>query len=170
MKKMTLLAVAVLVLTGCSQRYIDFTTISSKNVDMSRGAEFERGHKRVKGEDKAHIIVFIPTGVPNAKEALDRAIESTPGAVALLDGVITHKSWWIPYIYGQSTIEVEGTPLIDPRLKPGYRASNSSSTPLRVAAPATQVTSKDERIEQLNREALTYEEYQRRYREILAAQ
>ncbi|WP_278386434.1 hypothetical protein [Stutzerimonas kunmingensis] len=130
MKKLVVLALAVGVLSGCTQRYIDFTTISSKNMDMSRGADFERGEKRVMGEDKSHIIVFIPTGQPNAKEALDRAIESTPGAVALLDGVITHKFWWIPYIYGQTSIEVEGTPLIDPRLKPGYRASNATSVPL----------------------------------------
>lgn len=99
-------------------------------MDLSRGAEFERGQRRVTGEDTAHIILFVPTGVPNAKEALDRAIEGTPGAVALLDGVITHKSWWIPYIYGQSIIEVEGTPLIDPRLKPGYRADSVPSVPL----------------------------------------
>lgn len=98
---------------------------------MSRGAEFERGAERVTGEDKFHIIVFIPTGQPSAKEALDKAIESTPGAVALLDGVITHKSWWVPYIYGQSSIEVEGTPLIDPRLKPGYQASSYQALPLK---------------------------------------
>lgn len=140
MKIFTLIAAvaAAASLSGCTHRYIDFTTISSKNMDMSRGAEFERGYGRVVGEDKAHIIIFIPTGTPNAKEALDRAIESTPGAVALLDGVITHKSWWIPYIYGQSTIEVEGTPLIDPRLKPGYRADSSSGIPLRTdASPAS---------------------------------
>jgi hypothetical protein len=119
---------AAATLSGCSQRYIDFTTISSKNIDMTRGAEFERGHQRVVGVDKAHIIVIIPTGTPNAKEALDRAIESTPGAVALLDGVITNKSWYIPYIYGQASVEVEGTPLIDPRLKPGYRAATSNNT------------------------------------------
>lgn len=130
MKKLTLLAAAAVLLSGCTHRYMDFTTISSKNMDMSRGAEFERGTKRVIGEDKAHIIVFIPTGQPNPKEALDRAIESTPGAVALQDGVITQKFWWIPYIYGQTSVEVEGTPLIDPRLKPGYRASSAQAVPL----------------------------------------
>jgi hypothetical protein len=117
LKKLIIAAAALLALTGCTHRYIDFTTISSKNIDLSRGAEFERGPQRVVGEDTTHIIIFIPTGQPNAKEALDRAIESTPGAVALLDGVIYNKSWYIPYIYGQSTIQVEGTPLIDPKLR-----------------------------------------------------
>ena len=79
-----------------------------------------KGKKRIKGEDKAHIIIFIPTGNPNVKEAVDKAIESMPGCVALLDGVIDYKWFYIPYIYGQSAYIVEGTPLIDPS---GSRAS-----------------------------------------------
>jgi hypothetical protein len=83
---------------------------------MSRGAEFKKDSNRVIGEDSAAIIIIIPTGTPHAKEALDRAIESVPGAVALLDGVISQKFFYIPYIYGKSTIIVEGTALIDPKL------------------------------------------------------
>ena len=116
-KSIALAATATLLLSGCTHRYIDFTAISSKNIDLTKGASFERGKARVIGEDSANIIVIIPTGTPNAKEALDRAIEKEPGAVALLDGVITHSSWYIPYIYGKTTITVEGTPLIDPSLK-----------------------------------------------------
>jgi hypothetical protein len=115
--KKAISAVAIvtsLLSTGCTYRFIDFTAISSKNIDMSKGADFIRGKERVIGEDKSHIIVFIPTGTPNAKEALDRAIEKTPGAVALLDGVISTKWWYIPYIYGQQSVIVEGTPLINP--------------------------------------------------------
>ena len=95
---------------------VDFTIISSKNVELSRAASFERARTRASGIDRVHIIIFIPTGMPNAKEAMDRAIESVPGAVALLDGVITSKFWYIPYIYGQQWYVVEGTPLIDPKL------------------------------------------------------
>jgi len=117
MKAISALAVAALAAAGCSTRLIDFTVISTKNVDLSRGASFERAKERVEGIDKVHIIVFIPTGTPNMKEAIDRAIESVPGAVALLDGVVTQTFWWIPYIYGQSMFLVEGTPLVDPTLK-----------------------------------------------------
>lgn len=119
--KIAFLFAAVAALSGCSQRIMDFTVISSKNVDLSKGAEFKRGLTRVHGEDLKHIIVFIPTGQPNAKVALDKAIESTPGAVGLVDGVITSHGWWIPYIYGQSKVEVEGTPLIDPTLQKAYQ-------------------------------------------------
>lgn len=111
-------------LPACSQRMVDFTVISSKNIDLSRGADFKRLPTRIKGEDRKSIIIFIPTGIPNAKEAMDNAIESVPGAVGLVDGVITQNSWYIPYIYGQTWIEVEGTPLIDPLYKQSYQSAN----------------------------------------------
>lgn len=116
MKKLVLGAALALAMSGCTTRLVDFTIISSKNIDLSRGAEFKRSKERVNGEDMAHIIIIIPTGMPNAKEAMDRAIESVPGAVALLDGVITQEFFWFPYIYGYSKFIVEGTPLIDPKL------------------------------------------------------
>ena len=108
-----LLSVSVM---GCATRLVDFTIISTKNIDLARGADFKRGPSRVQGQDTVHIIIIIPTGTPNIKTAIDRAIQSVPGAVALLDGVVTAKGWWIPYIYGQSSYVVEGTPLIDPKL------------------------------------------------------
>ena len=116
MKLLFVFSLLMLGLSGCTQRLVDFTVISSKNMDLSRGAEFERGAKRVTGQDSSQIIIVIPTGMPSTKEAMDRAIESEPGAVALLDGVVTQSSWYIPYIYGKTTIKVEGTPLIDPKL------------------------------------------------------
>ena len=116
MKNFILVVTMAILLAGCSQRIMDFTIVSSKNVDLSQISDFERGHSRVEGVDKKQIIFFIPTGVPNAKEAIDRAIESVPGAVALVDGVVTHYFWWIPYIYGESYYVVEGTPIINPKL------------------------------------------------------
>lgn len=113
-----LLLFASMTIVSCKTRLTDFTLISTKNIDLARGAEFERGkggYSRVEGEDVAHIIIFIPFE-PNLKEAIDRAIESVPGCIALLDGVVYSKSFYIPWIYGQSKYVVEGTPLIDPNL------------------------------------------------------
>lgn len=106
----------VAVLSGCVTRLADFTLISTKNVDLTRGASFKRAQSRVTGEDSVSIIIIIPTGVPNMKTAIDKAIESVPGAIALLDGVLSQKIWYIPYIFGKSSFVVEGTPLIDPAL------------------------------------------------------
>lgn len=110
------LIITTLILSSCSHRVLDFTLISSKNVDLTKGAGFVRGKSRVKGKDMVHWIIIFPTGSVNIKEAVDRAIESTPGCVALLDGVIYAKFWWIPYIYGQQSATIEGLPLIDPSL------------------------------------------------------
>lgn len=118
------LSILMLGIMACSQRIVDFTIISSKNVDLSEIADFTRGQSRVEGEDVRHIIIFIPTGVPNAKEALDKAIESVPGAVALLDGVIDYHWWYIPYIYGRSWYAVEGTPLINPKYTSSAKIGN----------------------------------------------
>src|ERR1700680_3453078 len=100
-------------LSGCVTRLTDFTIISTKNVDLSRGADFIRGEKRVQGED-TKVIFVLPLGLPNAKEATDRAIESVPGAVALVDGVLEHD--FFAFIFGYDTYRVKGTPLIDPKL------------------------------------------------------
>ncbi|MGX2041213.1 hypothetical protein ACWJKU_13935 [Methylocaldum sp. MU1018] len=121
MKKTILLILSATLLSGCATRLADFTMMSSKNIDLSRGANFKRGASRVTGDDTKHIIIFIPTGQPNVKAAMDKAIESVPGAVALLDGTITQKAWYIPYIYGQSSFVVEGTPLIDPAIEQATR-------------------------------------------------
>ena len=110
-----LIASLALLSAGCTTRLTDFTIISTKNIDLSRGAEFVRGPGRVEGVDKKHIIIFIPTGVPNAKEATDRAIESMPGCVALLDGVLEYQWFYFPYVYGYNLYRVKGTPLIDPK-------------------------------------------------------
>ena len=119
MKKIMLFAMTI-VLSGCSIRLGDFTMISSKNVDISHGADFKRSANRVKGEDIVPIILGIPAGLPNMKTALDHAIEKTPGAVALTDSVITQKNFNF-IIFGQMGYEVEGTPLIDPNLEKSYK-------------------------------------------------
>lgn len=114
--KIILSLALVFIAASCSYRVMDFTLISSKNVELSKFPTYERGSDRIEGEDTKSIIIIIPTGRPDGKEAIDNAIESTPGAVALVDGVLTYKYFYIPYIYGEYTYIIEGTPLIDPAL------------------------------------------------------
>jgi uncharacterized membrane protein len=117
-------AVAV-VWAGCTSvtRIGDFTIVSSKNIDLSRGADFKRGTNRVKGEDIVVITGFNVPSTPNMKTAIDRAIEYVPGAVALLDGVISQKTISYPF-YTKFGYVVEGTPLVDMGI-----LSNSVPTP-----------------------------------------
>jgi len=117
MKKMACLglALAAIALTGCKTRITDFTVLSTKNVDLSNMASFTQGTQRVTGEDLYWMILVFPTGIPNLKEAIDRAIEQMPGCVALVDGVIyNYGAFYV--LAGQMGFIVEGTPLIDPKL------------------------------------------------------
>jgi len=116
MKRIALLCLLVAIVattSGCVQRITDFTVISSKNVDLSRGADFVRADNRVEGTDTKAIIVF-PLGIPNAKEAMDNAIQSVPGCVGLVDGVLEHE--FFSFVFGYAKYRVKGTCLIDPKL------------------------------------------------------
>lgn len=94
--------------SGCAHRIADLTYVSTKAISQQELASTTSDGERVDGKDSAHIIIFIPTGTPNAEEALDRAIEKKKGGVALKNATI-HSNWfYIPYIYGRSTITVEG--------------------------------------------------------------
>lgn len=109
MKKLILSASVVLMLSSCSSRILDFTVISTKNVDLN--GEFVRTTNKVKGVDKQHMVLFIPIGNPDIKTAIDNAIENTPGCVAIENGVIK-SSFWDVILYGQRKIVVEGNPLV----------------------------------------------------------
>lgn len=80
--------------TACTYRIVDFTVISSKNCDV-KGKKMQR----VKGSDGTCNLM-----PPNMKEAIDRAIESQPGADVLVDGVVYYKTYPFYHKY-----EVEGT-------------------------------------------------------------
>jgi len=114
-RKLVMLSCLIFMLAGCANRLIDFTIISSKNVDFAKADKFKKGTKRVKGEDITLIIIFPLGGPPNIKEAIDRAIEKVPGAIALVDGVISHSQFQIPF-FGRNAWVAEGTPLIDTTL------------------------------------------------------
>ncbi len=102
-----------IVMTGCVQRIGDFTVASTKNMDIKRTLHRVDESERLTGIDKKHIILFIPTGQPNMKEAMDNAIEKRTGAVGLSNVTVKHSLWWIPYIYGQSYFEIEGNPVYE---------------------------------------------------------
>jgi len=115
MKKIILLSIIALIVSSCTHRLVDFTMISTKNIDFSDAGEFERADQRVEGEDRVYYLITIPLGIPNMEEAIDKAIEKTPGAIALVDGVVYSKSMWF-VLTGYNSYLVEGTPLVDPTM------------------------------------------------------
>jgi hypothetical protein len=121
MTKIFLLTLSSIVLTSCSQRLFDFTIVSTKNINLEKLSSLEKGSERTSGEDKSSIIIFIPTSTIEIDQAIDNTIEGIPGCVALLDGVVYSKFWWIPYIYGEQKFVIEATPLIDPTINTSSR-------------------------------------------------
>ena len=65
------------------------------------------------GEDTKPIIIF-PIGMPSAKEAMDRAIQSVPGCVGLVDGVVEYEFFGL--FFGYNRFTVKGSCLVDPKL------------------------------------------------------
>ncbi len=95
-------------ISGCATRS-DFTAISGKNVNLSSiKVDKSQAKGRTSGEDCLHIVIFIPTGgPPTLDEALDRALEAKQ-ANLLVDAVVNHHWFYIPYIYGQECWKAEG--------------------------------------------------------------
>lgn len=111
MKKLMLIAAGVLLLSGCTVRVADLTVASTKNYNLN-SAKFTHG-KRVTAEDKYPVII-VPTGIPNVKTAIDRAIEQDRCAVGLTDMVVTQLNH--AFIFGEIGIRVEGNLLLDKSL------------------------------------------------------
>ncbi len=105
--------VGALFMNGCVTRIADLTVGSTKNIDIKKSLHRADESTRNTGIDKKHIIIFIPTGAPNIKEAMDEAIEKSKGAVGLSNVTVKYGWWYIPYIYGQFWYEVEGSPVFE---------------------------------------------------------
>jgi len=88
MKKLLVFtAVLAIAVTSCTTRLVDFTVISTKNVQMSID--------KSKGKE-VNIKDLKAFGInATIKGALDKAIESAgPGYDLLVDGVISYSSYW----------------------------------------------------------------------------
>ncbi len=148
---------AAVLATGCTARLGHFTVVSTKNIDWSRAAELKRASQKVQGSDNALMLIFIPlngTWMPHLDTAIDNAIETVPGGVALLDAVI-HSKFFFTYIINSSGYVIEGTPLIDPTL---------AAKPL----PSNRIYAKMGKDGKISTEYLSEEEYLKRRDSLIA--
>jgi hypothetical protein len=101
---LSIVAIFIGSLVGCSQRIGDFTLISTKNVDI--GGKYKKIDGRFSGDDSRGVFLGIPLGTPNLKTAVDNCIESGKGDLitnAVLDG-----SYWSVIIWGEQKYTVTG--------------------------------------------------------------
>lgn len=108
MKKIIVLVITLLI-SACTTDHGTFTVMSNKIVNV-KDFELDKTDitKKVKGSDTSHIIVFFPTkSNPNISGALKDAFDQADGDV-MTDVNVYTKFWYIPYIYGQSSWNVDG--------------------------------------------------------------
>jgi hypothetical protein len=103
--------VSAIFLSGCSNRIVDFTVASTKNMNLNSG-NLISGH-RVEGTDGVPVFLF-PLGVPNLKNATDNAIEKDKCAVGLSDAVFDQ--FMFSFLIGYISYDVKGTQVIDKSL------------------------------------------------------
>lgn len=107
--------VSLLLFAGCAQRIGDFTLISTKNVEYSVKYKMVG---RFTGEERV-VYFIIPWGVPNIKNAVDRAIEAGKGAY-LANAVLESYSglFQIGYnITGDVFVPVSQADLLNPAIE-----------------------------------------------------
>ncbi|MCX4349558.1 MAG: hypothetical protein OSJ76_07245 [Alphaproteobacteria bacterium] len=108
MKRVIMLLISVLYISGCSTHITDFSMISNKNVNLNK-VDIDKlpQSKNVIGEDKKFVFLFIPTGVPSITNALNDAFDKTDTDI-MTDVTLKSWYWYIPYIYGNAGWEVSG--------------------------------------------------------------
>jgi len=132
-------------LFACSSRNLQFSIVSTKDINFSSASQLIRGEKKVEGVNIKRIYFIFPMGYPSFQEATNNAISSAPGAIALSDGVIEESFWWIPYIYGQYKTKASGYPVYQDRLQ-----NKSSSVPVKTKNPLSPRSSSVEKSKQPN--------------------
>jgi len=108
-------ALLLTLVLGCTTtKLLDFTVISTRSIQLAGNPNFEVREKRVRGEDEASMVFVFPVGTLDVGEAIGRAIDSEPGCVALQDGsIVREERLFFPFLYADSKIVVEGSPIID---------------------------------------------------------
>ena len=106
MKKLSIAVFISVILTSCSQNLFNFTIVSTKNIELEKLSALQKSSEKTTGEDKSSIIIIIPTRKIKIDQAISNTIDGIPGCVALLDGVVYSKFWFIPYVYGEQKIDV----------------------------------------------------------------
>jgi len=108
-----LFVLVTLIISGCSVRTADLTLVSTKNIDLTDTRLDARLGQRQKGEDCIFSLLgIIPFGVPNLKNAVDKALEAGKGNVMVDE--VTYVQGYYFVLGGMSCIKVEGTVLTAP--------------------------------------------------------
>jgi hypothetical protein len=117
-----LLLVGLLILfPACTHTVAKFSIVALKPVRPAQIASARAGRTKARGEDSNQIILIVPLRwrSHDMRVAMQQAIDSVPGGIALLDCEVLETKFHIPFIYGYYAYAVEGRVLVDPLLRSG---------------------------------------------------
>jgi hypothetical protein len=120
---------------------MQFSVLSSQNIDITKTSDFIQDSAMIQGEDTAPIFI-LPIGIPKANTALDNAIKKVPGCIGLMNGTLENE--FFSLFVGYQTLRFKGNCLIDPKLK-----ASSTIVPPQQAPIATNTSDKNSSIEKL---------------------
>ena len=108
-----------------------FSIVAPKPVRPAQIASARATRTKARGEDTNHIILIVPLRwrPHDMRVAMQQAIETVPGGIALLDCEVLETKFHIPFIYGYYAYVVEGRVLVDPLLRQRPARSGSDTSP-----------------------------------------
>lgn len=107
MMKILMTLAIILGLSACSTHLTDVSVLSNKNINLKTvDIDDAPKVKNVVGRDSKLVLVFIPLGTPQLKEAVNDALRKADGDL-IVDASVYRKNWW--FIIGQETLEINGT-------------------------------------------------------------
>ena len=110
MKKIVISLCVGILLSACTRSQGTFTIISNRNVNLDNVNLLKMPVKRnVEGSSVEHTVVIIPFGEmnPNISSALEDGCSIANGDV-FVNAEIKESSFYIPYLYGRSSVTVKG--------------------------------------------------------------
>jgi hypothetical protein len=113
---------------GCQTRVTGYTLLSTRKVDVSRMETFSKEARPVNGKFTVLALGKIPLSLRGAayeitgrsnnnwqiNQAIDRALDKLPGAVAMADVTLYDTMFSIPFLWEYRSCTVRGKPVIDP--------------------------------------------------------
>lgn len=105
----------VILLTSCTQRFLDVSAISTRqievsNIDLSKYQQ----KKDITGEDKKNIILLFPVGLPKITKAVDNALDKGDGDLLINASIDIERKWFV--LFGYKKVIVNGTVINTRRL------------------------------------------------------
>lgn len=95
----------VFLLASCTARNSEMSLIVPKNANLTvEKLSSARVIRNIKGEHTSYVLVFIPLGQPNIKDAINQIIEKTNGDALINVRISNITKWFI--LGGINRIEI----------------------------------------------------------------